>query len=70
MTENPFDPINRKLDLLIAQTNNPSQVRAEHIKELLQAIKRKSKIEAIKCIRTMTGLGLKEAKDLYEQHGP
>ncbi len=38
----------------------------EPLKELIRATKTDRKLEAIKAVRSMTGFGLKEAKDLVE----
>lgn len=43
-------------------------VDAQHIDDLLKAIKVGQKIEAVKAVRMMTNLGLKEAKDLVEKY--
>lgn len=52
--------------LLNAET--PPAIGPLEIEELLAAMNRGLKIEAIKAVRTMTGLPLKEAKELVERH--
>lgn len=51
-----------------AEPETPSWVRTDHDTacDVFYAIKDRKKIEAIKALRTLTGLGLKEAKDLIE----
>lgn len=44
----------------------PAKVEERSLRELIAAVKSGQKINAIKVIREMTGLGLKEAKDLFE----
>jgi ribosomal protein L7/L12 len=53
ITTPPFAPSNDLLGLIV---------------DLIKAQKAGQKIEAIKAVRAMTGLGLKEAKDLIEQN--
>jgi len=36
--------------------------------DVLEALSRGNKVEAIKCLRTRTGMGLKEAKELVDRH--
>ena len=54
--------------------NDARQMTAERIQDslvsLVQGAKAGNKINCIKVIREMTGLGLKEAKDLYEKADP
>ncbi len=45
----------------------PIPVPVAQIKALIGAVARNEKIAAIKEVRSMTGLGLKEAKDLVEE---
>ena len=46
--------------------HNLSSLNRSNMDELKQAILSKLKIQSIKSIRSMTGMGLKESKDLYE----
>jgi ribosomal protein L7/L12 len=39
------------------------------LRELVEACTRSEKIRAIKAVRELTGMGLKEAKDFVEEHG-
>lgn len=55
--------IEAKLDRL---NDAKYQTDADQIKRLLVAFKANRRIDAIREIRLMTGLGLKEAKDLLE----
>lgn len=55
---------------LVKAYHEPSQVSADSIANLLDAIKADRKIEAIKEHRMMTGYGLKESKDEIEKHWP
>lgn len=43
-------------------------ISQKSIERLFQALRRRDKIPAIKEVRAMLGLGLKEAKDLCEKH--
>lgn len=54
--------IEAKLDNLA----NPQKANEETVRRLLIAFKAGRVIESIKEVRAMTGLGLKEAKDLIE----
>lgn len=57
--------IEAKLDAL----NNPIRTDADQVKRLLIAFKAGRIIESIKEVRAMTGIALKEAKDLVEACG-
>lgn len=59
-----LDRIENLLNELIVQ-KTPIDIN-EKLKALLLAFHRKQKINAIKIIRELTGLDLKEAKDLVE----
>lgn len=39
-----------------------------HVEDLLKAIKEHKVIDGIRAVRVLTGLGLKEAKDLVEKY--
>ena len=62
-----------RLDRLAnTEVTNPPRVDEFTLRALIRAIAAgpSRKIEAIKQVRTLTGLGLKEAKDLVEQEAP
>lgn len=58
------------LNDLVKACNEPSQVSADAIGRMLDAIKQDHKIEAIREHRMMTGYGLKESKDEIEKYWP
>ena len=62
MTESQLDRIEAALQKLVPQNNNAAIQRA--VIEMLSYMARGKKIEAIKECRALTGIGLKEAKDL------
>lgn len=79
-----LDRIEQKIDVVIASAHPPipkaatvpshdpdapiETITQKNIIHLFQAMRRRNKIHAIKEIRAILGIGLKEAKDLCEQH--
>lgn len=55
-----------RADLYQALKSPPLPSAERLARELVQAVAANAKIQSIKVIREMTGLGLKEAKDLFE----
>jgi ribosomal protein L7/L12 len=53
----------------VAPRNQPNG-NIEHVRSLLSAMANSEKIQAIKMVRTLTGFGLKESKDLVEDFAP
>lgn len=60
-----LDRIEAKLDQLNVE-KTPVSIN-DKLEALLVAFRERKKIEAIKIVRELTGLGLKEAKDLIER---
>jgi ribosomal protein L7/L12 len=58
--------IEGKLDLLLKQANLKYDPYAHVASDVVEALRRNQKIEAIKLYRQATGVGLKEAKDYVE----
>jgi large subunit ribosomal protein L7/L12 len=47
-------------------TSGTNEERTRHLSTLIRALAVGNKIEAIKAVRNLTGLGLKESKDLMD----
>lgn len=67
--------IEEKLDLILAKLNTSGPVSTQiqtvnHLRDLMRAIKQGDLIFAIKAYRSLTGRGLKEAKDAVEEFWP
>lgn len=60
-----LDRIEAKLDQLIAPK---ATINIKDIEYMLKGIQNRSKIEAIKGLRAISGLPLKEAKDIIEKY--
>lgn len=52
----------------VSACNEPAKATEAEINNLLAAMKDGKFIEAIKCYRSITGLGLKESKDAIERY--
>lgn len=76
-----LERIEQKLDVVIASAtpkaapvpewvkNAPEEtITQKSMERMFQAMRRRDKIPVIKEVRAMLGIGLKEAKDLCEQH--
>lgn len=55
------------IDIDVTPVEVPGKVSSDTLNELMRAIHNGEKIAAIKAYRTMTGFGLKEAKDAIER---
>ncbi|MEV4239996.1 MULTISPECIES: ribosomal protein L7/L12 [unclassified Nocardia] len=65
--ERRIDQLERKLDMIIKHLGLPSQDPAMPYDEIDELIRQGKKIHAIKLYRTLTGRGLREAKDAIEE---
>ncbi|WP_433713726.1 ribosomal protein L7/L12 [Nocardia sp. CA-084685] len=65
--ERRIDQLERKLDMIIKHLGLPSQDPAMPYDEIDELIRQGKKIHAIKLYRTLTGHGLREAKDAIEE---
>jgi endonuclease V-like protein UPF0215 family len=59
--------VEAKLDLLLKQANIKFDPYAHVSNDIVEALRKNQKIEAIKLYRQATGVGLKEAKDFIEE---
>jgi Ribosomal protein L7/L12 C-terminal domain len=59
--------VEAKLDLLLKQANIKFDPYAHISNDIVEALRRNQKIEAIKLYRQATGVGLKEAKEFIEE---
>ncbi len=55
-------------DLATRLAVTPGQAKLNALEDLIKAVDGKMKINAIKAVRELTGLGLKEAKNFVETH--
>jgi ribosomal protein L7/L12 len=63
----PLSRLEAKVDLLLRNANIKYDPAANVATDVIEALRRGAKIEAIKLYRERTGVGLKEAKDFVER---
>lgn len=68
LSEDEIDAIDHIIDIDVTPIEVPGKADPADLDELMRAIHNGEKIAAIKAYRTMTGYGLKEAKDAVEKY--